>query len=196
LKANNTIQQEKNIMINTSRKIVLVLLSIGFLLPVQLWAAGLGNNIAVRLVGTGVAYGGNDLFDDFGLDPVGALCFDVDLVDIKTGNVIGAASDCLSDISGDPVEGLALTGTTFFYFPGGNLVTRGLTTVQPTLHGSPDFTHITGAIPGEGENSVVYGDGKFAGAEGPARLSGTVNLSELDSDEKIKFDCVFVIDAK
>jgi hypothetical protein len=158
-------------------------------------AAGVGNNIVVRLAGTGQAYGGDTLFEDFGLTPVDATCFDVDLIDAKTGKVIGLASDCLSDISSSVTDnGLKLTGTTFFFFPGGTLISRGLTTVQPKLHGSADFTHITGAVPSSSDNGVIYGDGKFKNAEGPVRLSGAVNLSMLASDGLITFDCVFIID--
>ena len=158
-------------------------------------AAGIGNNITVRLVGTGQAYGGNDLFNEFGLTPLDALCFDVDLVDAKSGNVIGKASDCLSGINSSTTDnGIMLTGTTFFFFPGGTLISQGLTTVQPVLHGSADFTHITGAVPSPTDNGVIYGDGKFKKATGPVRLSGAVNLSALDSDGLITFDCVFIID--
>ena len=158
-------------------------------------AAGIGNNIAVRLVGTGQAYGGDALFEEFGLTPVDAACFDVDLIDAKTGNVIGQASDCLSGITPSVTDnGIMLTGTTFFFFPGGTLISRGLTTVQPILHGSADFTHITGAVPSPSDNGVIYGDGKFKNAAGPVRLSGAVNLSMLASDGLITFDCVFIID--
>ena len=154
-------------------------------------AAGLGNNIAVRLVGTADMYIGDTLFEKFNLDPVGALCFDLDIVDVKSGNVIGAAADCLSDI--DVVgDGVALTGTTFFFFHGGTVITRGLTTVQPKTHGSADFTHITGAIPQAGDNNVIYGDGKFKNASGPVRLSGAVNLGSFPA--QAKFDCVFILD--
>jgi hypothetical protein len=158
-------------------------------------AAGVGNNIAVRLVGTGQAYDGNDLFDEFGLAPVDALCFDIDLIDIKTASVIGSAIDCLSGISPSITDnGVMLTGTTFFFFPGGTLISQGSTTVQPVLHGSADFTHITGAVPSPDDNGVIYGKGKFKNAKGPVRLSGAVNLSLLDSDGLITFDCVFIID--
>ena len=155
------------------------------------YAAGLGTNIAVRLVGTGDLFNGDTLFMEFELPPEGALCYDVDLVDAKTGNVIGSGADCLTNLN--PIEtGVALTGTTFFFFPGGTVVSQGLTTVQPVLHGSPDFTHITGAIPQPGDNSVVYGDGKFKNASGPMRLSGAVNLTNFPS--QITFDCIFVLD--
>ena len=157
-------------------------------------AAGIGNNIVVVLAGTGTAYVGDEQFAQFGLDPVGALCFDMDLIDAKTGNVIGSGSDCLSDISPSDNGGMSLTATSFFHFPGGTLVSQGLVTVQPKLHGLEEFTHVVGAAPSPSENNVVYGDGKFEDAAGSVRLSGLVNLSELMSAGKIVFDCVFVID--
>ena len=158
-------------------------------------AAGIGNNIVVVLAGPGQGYDGNGQFEQFGLVPLDATCFDMDLVDAKTGNVIGRGSDCLSDIapSGDG-GGLMLTATTFFYFPGGTLVSRGRVTVQPVTTGSTEFTHITGAMPSPYANSVIYGDGKFKNAYGSVRLSGAVNMSELNTIGLIVFDCVFVLD--
>lgn len=174
---------------------IFTLIMISIIAAGQVYAAGIGNNIVVRLSGTDTAYDGNGLFEAYGLAPVDALCFDLDLVDAKTGNVIGAASDCLSGITPSITDnGTMLTGTTFFFFPGGTLISRGLTTVQPVLHGSPDSTHITGAIPSPNDNGVIYGDGKFEDASGPVRLSGAVNLSMLNSHGQITFDCVFIID--
>ena len=54
-------------------------------------AAGLNNNIAVRLVGTADMYNGDTLFENFDLTPEGALCYDLDLVDVKSGDVIGSS---------------------------------------------------------------------------------------------------------
>lgn len=150
-------------------------------------------NLAVGLRGTslGVPDLVPDIDGDGQDDP--AMCFDLDLVDLKSGRTIGSATDCLSNIT--PVgDGLALVGTTYFHFPEGVLVTRGLTSVQPTTIGSPDFTHITGGIPVHDENSVLMGTGRFHKASGAARLSGAVNLSALDSDGLITFDCIFIID--
>jgi len=172
------------------------LIAVYLLSTTTAFAAGIGNSIAVRLVGTGQAYGGNSLFAEFDLAPLDAVCFDLDLVDVKTGKVIGTASDCLSGITPSLTDnGIMLTGTTFFFFPGGTLISQGLTTVQPVLHGSSDFTHITGAVPSPGDNGVIYGDGKFKNASGLVRLSGAVNLSALNSDGLITFDCVFIIDS-
>jgi hypothetical protein len=123
------------------------------------------------------------------------LCFDGTLIDVATGHVIGTASDCLADISGSPEDGMSLVGTTIFNLPGGTLVSRGLTTVQPILTpsaGTP-ITHITGAIPNPGDNSIIGGTGRYAGATGAVRLNGAVNLSNLENGQ-ITFDCLFVIE--
>ena len=180
----------------------IVLITAGLFTASWVHAAGLGKNIGVRLVGTDNDYDGTALFDAFDISlPGGPIsCFDLDLVDIKTGNVIGEASDCLSDITASGTDdGTMLTGTTFFFFPGGTVISQGLTTVQPLLHGSPSFTHITGAIPDSTDNGVIYGDGKFRNAEGPVRLSGAVNLSSWGGPETgtpISFDCMFILDLK
>ena len=120
-----------------------------------------------------------------------AACFDLDLINLSTGKVIGTATDCLSDIS-DVGDGMALTGTTIFNLPGGTIMSRGRTTVKPITTNAADtpVTHITGAVPNAGTNSIISGTGKYAGASGEVRLSGAVNLSAFPT---ITFDCIFVI---
>ena len=49
-------------------------------------------------------------------------------------------------------------------------------------------------VPSGSANGVIYGDGKFENAAGPVRLSGAVNLSELDASGLITSDCVFILD--
>ena len=170
-------------------------------------AGGFGKNIVVVLGGTGTGNDSGEHFYQLGLDDElaelgGANCFDIDLIDARTGRVIGSGADCLSrvnpsfDSSGN--LRMSLTATTFFYFPGGTLVSQGLVTVQPklpglALDGLEDFTHVTGAAPTSSENNVIYGDRKFKKAKGSVRLSGLVNL-ELLGEGIIDFDCVFIID--
>ena len=157
-------------------------------------AAGIGKNIVVLLAGEGLVDDSGNQFTQLGLvAPEGVLCFDMDLVDAKTGNVIGSGSDCLSDINMSDNGGMSLTATSFFHFPGGTLVSQGLVTVQPKLHGLEEFTHVTGAAPSPSENNVIYGDGRFKDAAGSVRLSGLVNLARLGVGY-IDFDCVFIID--
>ena len=157
-------------------------------------AGGFGKNIVVLLAGEGLADGTGNQFTQLGLvAPEGVLCFDMDLVDAKTGRVIGSGSDCLSAIKQFENGGMSLTATSFFHFRSGTLVSQGLVTVQPKLHGLDEFTHVTGAAPSPSENNVIYGDGRFKDASGSVRLSGLVNLSRLGSGY-IDFDCVFIID--
>ena len=148
--------------------------------------------LVLRLVGTTV---GETRLQDLDNDGVmeEANCFDVDLIDFRSGETIGTATDCLSDINGVG-EGLALTGTTIFNLPDGQLISKGLTSVMPTTHGSEDITHITGAIPSDGDNNIIAGSGAYTNATGSARLSGAVNLSKIVSDNEVSFDCLFLIE--
>jgi hypothetical protein len=152
-----------------------------------------GTSFALRFVATATAEE-RDIIPVPGSGTDKALCFDGDLLDLETGRLIGTATDCLADISGDDVVGMALVGTTIFNLPGGSFTSRGNTTVQPILTdptGTP-ITHVTGAIPHAGQNSIIDGTGKFEDASGSVRLSGAVNLSNLGAGE-ITFDCVFII---
>jgi hypothetical protein len=119
-----------------------------------------------------------------------SLCFDVEVIDAETGRWLGTATDCLFDIT-EVGDGLALSAITIFNLPGGTLFTEGRTSVQPTTTGSPDITHITGAIPLPDSETFVLGTGRFAGIRGNARLSGAVNLSRLEQYNEITFDCLF-----
>lgn len=157
-----------------------------------------GKQLVLNLVGTGNMYEGTvpDIDGDFIDDP--AICFDVDLVDLKKQKVVGTATDCLSNIT--PMgTGLALVGTTYFNIKGETLVTRGNTTVQPVLHPTtiPDgqvITHTTGAaVTG---NSIVAGTGRFANRTGTARLSGMVDMTNFTGmvGDPIYFNCLFIVD--
>ena len=163
-------------------------------------ASGPGNNIAVRLHGSDQFYDGTDLFNEYGIPANGSICWDFDMLDIKTGEPAGQVSDCVvidhvvNGPPGGPDTGYALTGTTFFHFPGGTVVARVNTTAQPVTTGSPLFTHITGDVPLEGTDNVLYGDGKFQSASGTVRFSGGGDLSSLFIDGTIYIDCLFTLD--
>ncbi|MBL4823290.1 MAG: hypothetical protein JKX90_07185 [Colwellia sp.] len=153
---------------------------------------GAGSILVLNLVGTAEMI----LRDVPGF--VDAMCFDVDLLNAKTGKKIGMARDCLSDVVNGENGGLALVGTTYFYMNEGMLVTRGNTTVQPvnpqtvTPYGQP-ITHITGAS-GD-SNAVIEGTGRFARSSATVRLSGMVDMTTFGGIEGdiITFDCLFVI---
>lgn len=150
-----------------------------------------GGPSVYRLLGIGEAYASDQVPDGAG-GTLEATCFDVELWDVTQNRRVGTASDCLSGISAVG-DGLALTGTTKFDFGNGHhFWTQGLTTVQPTTHGSPNFTHVTGAVDTSG-NGIIAGSGRFSSFAATARLSGAVNLSQLDSSGLITFDCLFVV---
>jgi hypothetical protein len=132
-----------------------------------------------------------------------AMCFDVDLWDLKKNKIIGTATDCLSNVTGFG-DGLALVATTYFDMgKKGTLITRGKTTVQPVeMVNHPivtptgqSITHITGAS--SDGNAIIGGTKKFKKATDTARLSGMVDLSGFTPgmvDSPITFDCIFIID--
>ena len=153
-------------------------------------AANLGGQVlTLNLKGTAPGYTGTIPAID-GSGTTTATCFDIALHDMSTGLQVGTATDCLADFENE-LGGLKLVGTTYFNFTGGaTIVTRGKTTVMPvgTDHGSPGFTHITGA--GADGNGILSGTNQYANATGGVRLSGLVNLS---IPGEITFDCIFVI---
>ncbi|HEV2149564.1 MAG TPA: hypothetical protein VGR37_19340 [Longimicrobiaceae bacterium] len=154
-------------------------------------SAGQGNNMVLNLRGSAVGESRTMTINGTARE---ANCFTVDLFDLSTDRAVGKATDCLVIEGKEPNGGLRVIGTTIFDFGNGHTFTsRGLTTVQPTLHGSPDFTHITGAVPPEGENSVIAATGRFKNLTARVRLSGAVNMSQVESENRIAFDCIFVV---
>lgn len=157
-----------------------------------------GKHYVLNLIGSGEMYESTvpDIDGD-GQDD-SAMCFDVQLINVKNNQTIGYGTDCLSKVT-PTGTGVAVTATTFFHFPDGNLITRGKTTVQPVFHptttpkGQP-ITHITGAS--SDTNSIIGGTGRFTGASGKVRLSGMVNMAEFSGNvgDPIGFDCLFIVD--
>ncbi len=179
--------------------IVLVLiLSMPFAVHAGSQQENAGKHLVLNLVGSGEMYESTvpDINGDGNDDP--AMCFDVQLVDVHTNQVVGKGTDCLAMVT-PTGTGVALVGTTYFHFPGGTLITRGKTSVQPVFHPTvtprgQTVTHITGAS--SDQNSVIGGTGRFAGATGTARLSGMVSMANFTGNvgDPIAFDCLFVVD--
>ena len=129
---------------------------------------------------------------------IAAVCFTIDLVDVNKDKVVGEATDCISVLGtiGDQAvnQGLLVVETATFDFGGGHTFTaQGLVSVQPTTHGSPDVTHITGSIPQAGQNDIIAGTGRYAGLDASVRLSGAADLSAFPN--AVPFDCLFVVQA-
>jgi hypothetical protein len=148
---------------------------------------------------------------DTGIDVAGFGCFELPLLDVRTGLPVGVGVDCLNvfDDMGDAAgDGLQIEAKTFFFLRQGTIVNHGCTSVRPMFAGVGDAgtTHITGSIPPgefgaeamplpecEGAAGVILTTGGFRHVSGEVRLSGAVNLSNA-GDGEITFSCVFLMD--
>ena len=189
-----------------------VILAVALAMPVNA-------DMAVKFFGTADATDASDLspeiaqgIEDSGVDVDGFACFELPLLDIKTGHVVGIGVDCLNpfDDTGDANgAGIQLEAKTFFFFPKGLIVNHGCTSVRPFFSGVGDagVTHMTGSIgpdeldgafggnpPTECQNlgGIVHTSGGFKNHVGEVRLSGAVNLSAFPPT--ITFSCLFTLD--
>jgi hypothetical protein len=121
-----------------------------------------------------------------------ADCYDVDLIDLQTGHIIGTATDAIADMAPSGT-GFTVTNTTYFNLPQGTIVARGVVTLQPTLVPTPGVSVITGAFPQLGEYNILSGTGRFKNATGISRLSGGADMS---IPGQVGFDCIFVLDVE
>lgn len=128
-----------------------------------------------------------------------ATCHDHDIINLKTGQIIGTATDATADVV--PANGgLVGTGTTFFHLPQGTLVVRGTGTIQPVLHGNPQLdghpvTHIAGIFPEPNANNVLSGTGVFEGTEGTFVLLGALDLTNA-AQGLASYHCLYDMDLK
>jgi len=121
-------------------------------------------------------------------------CFDVDLTDAVTGDSIGTATRCFTDVSPGN-GGTVLTDTTFFRLREGTIVSRSRTTVTPALDGSPDVVHIATAIPTPSATTIFpdAGSGVFRGVPGTTRLAGAMDTSQFRGRNEIGFNDIYII---
>jgi hypothetical protein len=134
--------------------------------------------------------------------PADAVCFDVPLTDVATGEVVGTGTDCLFEITALEEGGVMLSAQTTFNLPEGSFTAAGRTSVQAITTGEAsgaggELTHITGAIPIPGTNNIIAGTGVYEGLEASVRLSGSANLGGAEGVEgfpaTMGFDCIFVV---
>nr|MBX2879443.1 hypothetical protein [Granulosicoccus sp.] len=87
-----------------------------------------GKTLVLNLVGTGAMYIDTVPAAEGLGAVVEAWCFDVDLVDMKTGDTVGTATDCLDpslNTTKLSESGLGMIGTTYFNLPDGLLAIQG-----------------------------------------------------------------------
>jgi hypothetical protein len=121
-------------------------------------------------------------------------CFDVELTDVVTGNSIGTATRCFTDVSPGN-GGTVLTDTTFFRLREGTIVSRSRTTVTPALDSSPDVVHIATAIPAPSATTLLpdVGSGVFKSVPGTTRLAGAMDMSQFRARNEIGFNDIYII---
>lgn len=150
--------------------------------------------LIVKVTGTGVSYN----MPVPGLEGE-ALCFDVDLLDLKNNQTIGTVTDCFSDVQPNEIGGVDFIGTTFLNFPDGTIVTRGEVSVRPAgettiLRTDQPITDITGSA--TTGNTFLEGTGIYQNSTGNTRISGMVDATNFtfNVDEPLFFDCIFEIE--
>ena len=131
-----------------------------------------------------------------------ANCHDHEIIDLKSGEILGMATDATADAT---MEGTAIvaTGTTTFRLPQGTLIIRNRGVIQPMTPGggTPTYerspvTHIAGIFPDDpDENNVIGGTGIFRNATGNFALLGALDLTNSASGQA-KFHCVYFMDLK
>ena len=183
-----------------SKKIIGFFVCVGILTLglVSSHAQGNGKRLVLNLVGEGTAYEMIIPDPDNPNSTTTAFCYDVDLFNAKNEQLIGTATDCLSNFD-VIIPGVTLVGTTTFRLPQGTFVTQGRTTVQPVLKPTTTtdghlITNTTGAS--AAGNSILEGTKKYKDATGTVRLSGLVDLTNFNlvNGGMIFFDCLFVVD--
>jgi len=165
-------------------------------------------NIDVEIAGRGYGHVRTDLP---GLEGQTAWCFGgIPMYDRKSRMLAGYANDCLIGVVDDNGTVTVNPGFTFFDFfaPGGDtytLTVSGNITVQATAVNTEtawglDVTHITGSsVADDGvNNTCIGGSGPFDEANCVSRISGMVNMSNLnpqDIDNSVlDFSCMFSIE--
>jgi hypothetical protein len=121
-------------------------------------------------------------------------CFDVDLTDAVTGNSLGKATRCFTDVHPGN-GGTVLIDTTFFRLREGTIVSQSQTTVTPALDSSPDVVHIATAIPAPSATTILpdAGSGAFKGVPGTTRLAGAMDTSQFRERNEIGFNDIYII---
>ena len=167
------------------------------------------SNMELEIAGTGH---GHTRVDLPGLEGQTAWCFGgIPMYDKKSQLLVGYANDCFIGVAADEVGGLSVNpGLTFldFFAPNGEVYTvtvSGPITAQPVTVPTQsawglNVTHITGASSKveQGNNTCVGGSGPFDELSCVSRISGMVDMSNLNPENiegsTIGFSCFFSIE--
>lgn len=127
-------------------------------------------------------------------------CHDHDVIDLRTNQIIGTATDALADVTmnGGSFSG---TNTVIFRLKQGTFVVRGKGGGQPVVTGNPSWTgqtpitHMAAFFPEQGQDNILteYGTGMFKNATGKWNLLGAIDMSRVQ-ENLATFYCLFEID--
>ena len=165
-------------------------------------------NLELEIAGTGYGHIRVDIPGDEGVE---YWCFGgIPMYDKKSRLLVGYANDCLSGVIDDNGTVTVNPGFTFFDFfaPDGDVFTlmvSGNITVQaaavPTQTAwGLDVTHITGSSVADkrDNNTCVGGSGPFDEARCVSRISGMVDMSNINPQDipnsTLKFSCYFSVE--
>lgn len=139
-----------------------------------------------------------DAFVGVGTRP--AMCFDLKLLDMSSGEQIGTATDCMSEVVENGEGGMGVVATTTFRIPNGTATVQTFVAAQPVINpgrfvdnDGRSYTHMTGAI--GGQSAVIRSSGVLAGISGTGRISGLLDMSHFNKQEGdiVMFNCLFEI---
>lgn len=166
------------------------------------------NNLELEIAGTGYGHIRTDLP---GFEGKEAWCFGgIPMYDKKSRLHVGYANDCLMGVINEDGSISVNPGFTFFDFfaPNGEvhtLMVSGGVSVQPVTVKTQtswgmNVTHITGSSASDTRrnNTCVGGSGPFDGASCVSRISGMVDMSNMDPanipGSTITFSCFFAVE--
>ena len=119
--------------------------------------------------------------------------FDNPLFDARTGDVVGRGTDLIMSMDPDGA-GFDAQTLTIYRLKDGDIYTQNRVAVQPTSVPLFNSSHIVGALDAPGTNQIIGGTGAYRGATGRVRLSGMIDLSQLNATGDAHFNCIFQIE--
>jgi hypothetical protein len=136
--------------------------------------------------------------DGDGVDDL-ARCFDMAVLNVRTGAQIGTGADCIANVT--PVDGgLQIDATYYLYLNRGSIIIRGRNTAQPLLRetvtisdGAP-YSH---SVAASGDwNAKLGGTGKYRSGEARLRVSGLMNIDNVNgtAEDTAFLDLILVIE--
>jgi hypothetical protein len=153
--------------------------------------------IATSAGGPGFSRGPNDEELARGV-AADAVCFDLPLVDVVTGEEVGSATECLFAVEALEDAGMRFAEQTTFKFPEGSFTSVNVLMAQPISIGvRSELTHVTSAVPTPGANSIIARTGVYENLAATVQVSGVATFGDIEPGDPFPvtmgFDDIFVV---